>query len=210
MNKKIGMLMVILMGTVILALTLTPVIRSVKFKKNGVSTESTVLKSNRISSSKGPSTYDVTVSFNTPDGNMVTAKARKRRGVSEGDKVMIYYSPAAPQKIDFCDSIGYNMRGVIVGGLIFILGFYLLFRHIINDSADKKLIRSGQKIAAEFVSVDRDERFRAGDKNPWIIKCKWIPYLNGRYHIDVFIDPADPGKYYMDTSFMPEGDNTLN
>jgi hypothetical protein len=68
-----------------------------------------------------------------------------------------------------------------------------------------------------------------GDKNPWVIKCKWIddsnnkeyyflskdytidpaPYLSGRYHIDVFIDPADPGKYYMDTYFMPKGNNTI-
>jgi hypothetical protein len=72
--------------------------------------------------------------------------------------------------------------------------------------------------------------FSAFDKNSWIIKCKWInntnnqeyhfiskdfivdpgPYLKDRIHIDVFIDPANPGKYYMDISFMPEGDNTLN
>lgn len=168
MNKKIAVLILILAATVFLIFTLGSVIKSVRLIKHGVSTESTVLKSNRISSSKGPSRYDVTVSFNTPDGNMVTAKARKRSSVSEGGKVMIYYNPAAPQKIDFCDSIGYNMRGTIVGLLIFILGFYLLLRQIIKDSTDKKLIRSGQKIAAEFVSVDRDERFRAGDKNPWI------------------------------------------
>ena len=68
-----------------------------------------------------------------------------------------------------------------------------------------------------------------GDNNPWVIKCRWtdnmnnqeyyfvskdymidpVPYLNGRYPIDVFIDPSDPGKYYMDTSFMPKGNNTI-
>jgi hypothetical protein len=94
-------------------------------------------------------------------------------------------------------------------------------------SAD--LSRSGMKIAVQFVSVDRNDRYMMGDKNPWLIKCKWVdnrnnqeyyfvskdytidpvPYLNGRYHIDVFIDPADPGKYYMDTSFMPKGDNII-
>jgi hypothetical protein len=94
-------------------------------------------------------------------------------------------------------------------------------------SAD--LSRSGMKIAVQFVSVDRNDRYMMGDKNPWLIKCKLVdnrsnqeyyfvskdytidpvPYLNGRYHIDVFIDPADPGKYYMDTSFMPKGDNII-
>jgi hypothetical protein len=68
-----------------------------------------------------------------------------------------------------------------------------------------------------------------GNNNPWVIKCKWtdsrnnheyffvskdytidpVPYLNGRVHINIFIDPADPGKYYMDTSFMPIGNNTI-
>jgi hypothetical protein len=27
--------------------------------------------------------------------------------------------------------------------------------------------------------------------------------------IDVFIDPADTGKYYLDTSLMPKGNNII-
>jgi len=142
---------------------------------------------------------------------------------------MIWYDPASPEKIDFGDTIGYNMRGVIAGGLLFIFGLYYFIRYSFRDKANKRLITFGKKIAAEFVSVDRDERFRMGENNPWVIKCKWIdnrnnreyffisktytidpaPYLNGRFHIDVFIDPADQGKYYMDTSFMPKGNNTI-
>jgi hypothetical protein len=85
------------------------------------------------------------------------------------------------------------------------------------------------KIATEFVSVNRNEKHRMGNKNPWVIKCKWTdsrnnkeyyfyskdyiidpaPYLGRRYHIDLYIDPDDPGKYYMDTSFMPKGNNSI-
>lgn len=43
----------------------------------------------------------------------------------------------------------------------------------------------------------------------WYDPADPVPYLNGRYPIDVFIDPSDPGKYYMDTSFMPKGNNTI-
>jgi hypothetical protein len=212
-----------------LALALPSVIKSFKLKKHGVSTESTVLTSKRRSSSKGPTTYEVTVTFNTPDGSEATATALKRSSIPEGDKVMIWYNPADPKKIDFGDSIGYNMRGVVIGGLIILFGFYLLFRLIISDSANNMLKRSGMKIAAEFVSVERNERYRMGDKNPWIIKCRWTDNMNnkeyhfvskdyvedptqhltGRGHIDVFINPADPSKYYMDTSFIPGGNITM-
>ena len=85
------------------------------------------------------------------------------------------------------------------------------------------------KIEAEFVSVDRNERYGMGNKDPWVIKCKWtdpktnktyffvskdytidpVPYLDGRYHLNVYIDPADPAKYFMDTSFMPKGNITI-
>jgi hypothetical protein len=142
---------------------------------------------------------------------------------------MIYYDPAIPTKIDFGDTIGYNMRGVIIGGLIFFFCFFYFIRYSLSDKANKSLISSGMKIDAEFVSVERNEKYRMGDKNPWVIKCRWIdnrnnreyyfvskdyiidpaPYLNGRTHLDVFVHPDDPGNYFMDTSFMPKGNNTI-
>jgi len=224
MNKKVAVSILMLAGALFLVIALVSVSRSVSIKKNGVQAQGTVISK---SGKKGLST--VTVSFDTPDGKNVTAKAGKREFVSTGDKVIIWYDRANPQKIDFGDTIGYNMRGVFAGGLFFILGFYYFIRYSIMDIKNKKLISSGQKIAAEFVSVDRNEKYNMGDNNPWLIKCKWIdnrnsreyyfvskdftldpvPYLNGRYHLDVFIDPADPARYFMDTSFMPKGNNTI-
>ena len=224
MNKKVAVSILMLAGALFLVITLVSVSRSVSMKNNGVQTQGTVVSK---SGKKGLS--NVTVSFETSDRKSVTAKAAKREFVSAGDKVMIWYDPANPQKIDFGDTIGYNMRGVIAGGLFFILGFYYFIRYSITDKKDKKLISSGEKIAAEFVSVDRNERYNMGDNNPWLIKCKWTdnrnsreyyfvskdytvdpdPYLIGRSHIDVFIDPDDPATYLMDTSFMPKGNNTI-
>ena len=53
---------------------------------------------------------------------------------------MIYYDPASPAKIDFGDTIGYNMRGVIAGGLLFIFGLYYFIRYSFRDKANKRLI----------------------------------------------------------------------
>lgn len=224
MNKKIAVLIAALFISLFVAVPLASIISSLKIKMNGVKTEATVLSATFNKRKK-----NATVSFSTPDGTEITAVAAKYKHVVAGDKVTIWYDPEDPQKIDFGDTIRYNMKGVLIGGLIFIFLVYFFIKFSIADRANKKLISSGMKIAAEFVAVDRDERFRAGDNNPWIIRCRWVdnnnnreyffvsktytidpaPYLNGRYHIDVYINPADPGKYYMDTSFMPEGNNTI-
>jgi hypothetical protein len=224
MKQKIAVLIFTLVAAVFVLIPLLSIIRSLKLKNHGVQTESTVMGR---TGKKGMSA--VTVSFTTPDGNQVTAKASKREYVKAGDKVQIYYDPASPQRIDFGDTIGYNMRGLVIGGLLFVLGFYYFIRFSLSDNATRKLITSGKKIAAEFVEVGRNEKYRMGDNNPWVIRCRWTdglnnqeydfvskdytidpaPYLNGRYHVDVFIDPSDPRRYYMDTSFMPKGNNTI-
>jgi hypothetical protein len=224
MKQKLVVLILMLVAAVFLSVSLLSISRSLKLRKHGVVTESTVLER---SGNKGLST--ATVSFNTSEGKRITAKAPKRQYVSKGDKVKVYYDPVSPQKIDFGDTINYNMRGVFAGGLLFIIGFYYFILYSSRDEKIKKLIRSGRKIDAEFIAAERNEKYRMGKNNPWIIKCRWTDntknkeyifvskdytidpalYLNGRYHIEVFIDPEDPEKYYMDTSFMPKGNNTI-
>jgi hypothetical protein len=223
MNKKLPVLILMIAGAIFFAIAFAFINRSLGLQKHGVLTEGTVLDR---SSKKGLST--VTVSFDTPEGNQITAKASKRFLVVKDEKVKVYYDPANPQKIDFGDTVGYNMRGAIAGGLIFLFGLYYFIRFTLSDSSKAKLLKTGQKIAAEF-AVERNEKYRMGDNNPWVIKCKWLdsrnnqeyffvskdytidpaPYLNGRNSVDVFIDPSDPVKYYMDTSFMPKGNNTI-
>jgi cytochrome c oxidase assembly protein Cox11 len=223
MNKKLPVLLLMIAGAVFFAIAFASISRSLGLKKNGIMTEGTVVDK---SSGKGLST--VTIEFNTNDGNQITAKASKRYRVAKGEKTKVYYDPANPQKIDFGDTVGYNMRGVLAGGLFFIIGLYYFIRFSLSDRLKAKLLKTGQKITADF-AVERNEKYRMGDNNPWIIKCKWLdsrnnqeysftskdytidpaPYLKNRNSIDVFIDPSDPGKYYMDTSFMPKGNNTI-
>jgi hypothetical protein len=225
MKLKIVSLIASVGALAFLLIPLGSIRKSVSLKKHGVSTESTVISV----SHHGKGLPDVTVTFQTPDGNPVTANALKRQVVSKGDKVKTWYDPASPQKIDFGDTISYNMRGVLAAGIVFLFGFYYFIRYSLSDRKNKNLVRSGMKIAAEFVSVEKNEKYRMGENNPWVIKCRWIdsrnnqeyffvskdytidpvPYLNGRSHVDIFVDPANPGKYYMDTPFMPIGNNTI-
>jgi hypothetical protein len=224
MNKKIAVIILMVVAAIFFTIPLISINKSLKLKKSGIHTEGTVIKR---TIKKGLAV--VTVSFITSDGKQFTANASKRSYVSTGEKVMLYYDPASPQTIDFGDTIGYNMRGVIAGGFLFLIGFYYFIRYSLKDNAKRKLLTTGKKIAAEFVSVERNEKYKMGENNPWLIKCRWIdsnnnkeyqfvstdyiidpaPYLNGRNHLDVFIDPNDPLRYFIDTSFMPKGNNTI-
>ena len=226
MKQKLPYLILMFAAGIILFFALGSIIKSVKVIKHGVYTESSVTHAS-IPSKGGFS--NVTVSFNLPDGREVSATASTRQWLHSGNKVKIYYDPSFPEKIDFGDTISYNMRGVVLGGLLFILGLFLFLRFYLKEKANKKLIKSGRRIAADFVSVERNEKYRMGDKNPWRIKCKWTdsysnkeyfflskdytidpaPFLAGRSRIDVYLDPANPAKYYMDLAFMPKGNNTI-
>ncbi len=229
MSKKFAVSILMAVAAVILILSISSITSSYKIKMHGVTAESTII--DIVSgSSKGGSFRHVTVSFTTPDGKLVTGKATTRKIISRGEKVPVWYDPADPQRIDFGDTIRYNFRGVAIGVLLLVFGLYYFISYSKADIVKKRLLSKGRKIAAEFVSVGRNEKYRMGENNPWFIRCRWVdtsndreyyfvsrdytidptPYLNGRYHIDVFIDQADPAKYYMDASFMPAGDNTLN
>jgi hypothetical protein len=225
MSKKIAVLIAAAVFGIFMLLPLFGIFKAVKLKKHGVKTEATVLSKRK----SGKSSNTVNVVFTTSDGAEVTAKATERNFVKTGDKVTVWYDPAAPQNIDLGGSQRYNMRAVVISGFVFFFMIYLFIKYTLTDLTNKKLIKTGMKIEAQFVAVDRDERIKIKGQNPWIIRCSWVdsrnnqkyffvtkpytidpaPYLNGRYHLDVFINPADPKKYFIDTSFMPKGDNTI-
>jgi hypothetical protein len=226
MSKKIAVLILMVISSIFIVIASVSISRSLKIKKNGTLVTATVTESR--SNSKGQ-LKRVTVTFTTPAGEEASATASTRQRLSAGDKVQVWYDPSSPQKIDFGDTVKYNMRGVVIGGLLFLFGLYYFIRFSIKDNEIKKLLVSGRKISAELISAGRNERYNMGENNPWIIKCRWkdestdkeydfvskdytidpAPYLINMSHIDVYIDPSDPQRYYMDTSFMPRGNNTI-
>jgi hypothetical protein len=226
MNKKIAVLILMVVAAVFVIVASLSISKSEEIRRNGKEISATVkgIRSN----SKG-SLKSVTVSFSTPDGKDIIATASTRQRFSPGDEAKIMYDPASPQEIDFGDTVKYNMRGVVAGGLMFIIGLYYFIKFSLTDSVKRKLVSSGKLISAKLVSSGRNERYNMGEHNPWVITCRWTdernnkeytfvskdytidpaPFLNNRQSIDVYIEPSDPGKYFMDTSFMPKGNNTI-
>jgi hypothetical protein len=226
MNKKTALLVASIFIALFFIMPLSSVIKSINLRINGVRTEATVTGRD----TRGKGLARVTVTFNLANGEQITATKQKNNYVSTGDKIKVWYDKENPQNIDFGDTLRYNMRGVLIVGFMLAFILYFFIKTTIADAANKKLISSGKKISAEFISIGRNEQFKMGDKNPWVIKCKWTdpgnnkeylfesnnytidpsPYLKGRNQIEIFINPADPAKYLMDASFMPEGDITTD
>lgn len=224
--KKAAVLVLALTGLIFIVLSSPDVIKSLRLRFAGIKTEGRV--TSVVQTSRKSELDRVTVEFSTSEPRQVTATGMKRGYVSTGDRVTLWYDSANPEVISFGDSAAYNMRAVVMGLLIFVFGMYFFIKYVAADISGKKLVASGMKVAAE-VKIERDERFRAGDNNPWLIRGIWTdnrtgkeysyssklytidpaPYLNGRSHVDVYVNPDDPSKYHMDTSFMPKGNNTI-
>jgi hypothetical protein len=227
MKKRIISLIVALTGFIFIGLTLPDIIRSGKLKREGLKTEAVVVSSAQMG--RKTELKKVTVTFISQDGSEITAKAPKRTFVVAGDRVELWYNPRNPERIDFGDTVSYNMRGTVIGILILVLGLYFFMKYTMVEFSTKRLIRKGHRISADLVIIGRNEKYRMGDNNPWYIKCRWIDtrdnheyfffskdfiidptqYMSGRTQVDVYIDPDNPQKYYMETSFMPKGNITF-
>jgi hypothetical protein len=224
MKRMVPVLILAAVGFLFFLIPLLSITKTMKFKNHGIQTEGIVI--DRKLGSKGGSAK-VTVTFTTSEGREITATSAKRDYVTRGEKTAVWYFPENPENINFGDTIGYNMRGVVIGGLLFLLGIYYIIRYLREDNSKKKLKEKGRKVTAQILGIDRNEKYMMGEKNPYFIRCKWIdnsnareyfcaskdysvdptPFLKGCTTIDIYIDPNDPHKYYVDDSFMPEGSN---
>lgn len=140
-----------------------------------------------------------------------------------GQNVKVYYDPAHPDYARMGNSIGKSISLTVIGAISCILVVVVILLTGRKERARKLLMKSGMKIVADMVSVDIDPTIVMG-KHPYVIRCKWkqnstnkvynfkskfirfnpTTYLGERKQYDVYIDPNDPNKYYMDISFLPK------
>jgi len=220
MKKSTVLLIVMFAGAVFISVGLLSILPVVKLKKSGLKTEGIVTGTDF----HGKGLMVATVSFKTAGDVEISSSARSHKHLDKGEIVDFWYDRNTPAKITFGDTVGYDMRAVYGGGLFFFLGLFYLLKYRREDQLKNKLVRSGMKVDAEVVAVCRNEKYNMGESAPWIIKCKWhdnindidyyfissdftadpAQYLGGRTLIPVFLDPSDKGKYFMDTSFIPE------
>ncbi|MBN2414863.1 DUF3592 domain-containing protein [bacterium] len=220
-------------GLILLAVAFFIYNGTASFRRDALSAPGTVidLTLERSSSSSGGSSsmYYPVVEYRTNDGETIRFRGgtgSNPPSFKRGQQVTVRYRPGEPYRAKI-DSFGQMWLGVIITGSIgvpfFILGFVFLLIPARRKKLDAWLRDNGRIISADIDRVDLNPGVRVNGRNPYVIYAQWHDSRSGRIWVfkskdiwynpekyiqtktvHVRIHPDNPGKYVMDTSFLPE------
>lgn len=181
------------------------------------------------SSSDHSSTWAPVVSYVTPDGRtreFVSSSSSNPPSYRRGERVQVLFDPNDPDHAAIEGFFSQWGGIVIVGGLgavFFLIGGGMWLARRRRTARQAELRSRGRRIEARITSVELNEGFSVNGRHPYRILCQWQDPSTGRMHVfasdniwydpsealdrdtaTVFVDPADPGRYWVDTSFLPK------
>ena len=143
-----------------------------------------------------------------------------------GESVEVLYDPQNPPNASINSFMSLWLGTIILSviGLVFAaIGFGVLAFQGKNSKKIAWLKQSGRRIQAKLSGVELNTSYKVNGRSPYRISCQWLNPESNKLHIfqsenlwfnpeqyinreslDVLIDPADPGRYYVDLSFLPE------
>lgn len=149
---------------------------------------------------------------------------------SKGQTVTVRYDPADPLHV-FIDSAWeiWFVTAVLgfLGAIFTLFGGMIVLTWWLSGRKKRWLVRHGTWIETDFVEVQENTQLEVNGKHARNIVSQWLepdsnrlytfysdnlwvdptPFLKGK--IPVVIDPSDPYRYWMDTTFLPKGDERL-
>lgn len=228
---KIIRLALIVGGLIMLLVSGITFFNARNFIRDSVVTTGTVVDlvlEDSTSDDSGPVYYPV-VSFITNDGETVEFKANYGSNPprhSRGDEIKVRYDPYDPYKArldSFFALWGITTIFGAIGLAMIDAGIAMLVVSALSARKEKWLRESGKAITTEFQAVEVNTSVRVNNRNPYQIVSQWLnPETNEVYvfkskniwfnpeefiqssEIRVLIDPDNPKRYFMDTSFLPE------
>jgi len=204
------------------------------FIKRSVRTQGTVVdfaerRSSSSSSTRSSTLYYPIIRFQPETGEAVEFESNagsSHPSYKKGDPIAVRYDPAEPDRA-CVDSFVSLWIGVIVTMPLAIVfggaGAIMLAVAIRSAWREQWLQDFGRLITTQFQSVETNTAVRVNGKHPYVILSTWEDPATGRSHtfksrslwadpgphihsdtIDVRIDPNNPSRYRMDTSFLPD------
>ncbi len=198
------------------------------FVQRAKQTQGTVLELVRhvSSGSKRSVTYAPRVKFVLPDGTVhefTSEMSSSNPGYAVGQPVKVLYDPAKPEEAEI-DSWLAIWGGPAILGLLGVVFTAVGVGSLLSGWRRKRycaqLLQSGIKITATGGTVERDCSVRVNRQCAWRLVCE--AEYNGERRVfrsdrlwkdptefvrdkqvTIAIDPANPQKYCVDTSFMP-------
>jgi len=168
----------------------------------------------------------ISFSFN---GEEITFRSNYQSSdMQQGDAVTVAFPPGEPKnayiKSFFSDwflPLFLGLFGVIFGGI----GGGGIYFNLKKSNMKKELFDEGKgkKISADITGARLDTSYRVNGNSPFVIGAQWqepatqmmyvfkseyiwfdpSSFLHDKKKIDVYIDERDPGRYYVDISFLP-------
>jgi hypothetical protein len=174
-------------------------------------------------------TYTPVVRFSTAAGKEITyveSFSTSPAPYDVGEAVEVLYLAADPNKarikgwtslwlgVAICGGIGLIFTAIGAGSLLALRG---------GERKKDYLMAYGNAIETDFTGVERNTRLEVNGRNPWRVVSQWkdpasntvrvfhsenlffdpTQYVT-RKQVTVLLDPANPKRYHMDISFLPE------
>lgn len=178
--------------------------------------------------SKNSISYCPVIEFITKTGKKIkisSSVSSNPPSYNVGENVEVLYDPINPNKADINGFSSLYLAPLIlgiVGTAFFLMNFISIRFGYLNQKKLQYLLDNGKRISTKFENVQLNSGSKANGRNPFQIYSQWLnPNTNELYvfksddiwfdptefikteEIKVMIDPNDPKKYLMDTSFLP-------
>jgi hypothetical protein len=213
-------------GAVMLIIAVAAYTHTRSFLAQAARTEGTVIRLDPVRSSDG-TTYKPIVRFEHQGRQIEFASSGSSNppAFHEGERVSVAYLESDPYsaKIDTFFSL-YGLA-VILGGMgsvFFLVGAGIIFVQVRTRRTDEHLLNEGVPITTAFQSVMINDGLAVNGRHPFKVVTQWLDSATSQVRvfeshnvwfdpaqyikqkeITVYLDRADPKKYYMDLSFLP-------
>ncbi|MBC8144587.1 MAG: DUF3592 domain-containing protein [bacterium] len=181
------------------------------------------------SHSSKSSSYFPVIQYQTSSGETTTFQSNSGSSppaFEVGERVTVLYDPAQPADASI-DSFWqlYALPAIfgIIGLVFFAVGGGMFIAHMLNRRKREQLLASGRRITTQVQGVVLNTNVRINGRHPFCITSQWLNPDTGNVHvfrsdgvwfdpsshiqggsIDVLIDPVNPKRYHVDTSFLPK------
>jgi len=144
----------------------------------------------------------------------------------EGQRVPVAYLESDPYsaKIEtFFSLYGASVILSGMGGVFFAIGAGIIFFQVRTQRTDDELRHEGMPITTVYQSVAINNSLAINGRHPFKVLTQWLDPATSEVHvfeshnlwfdpaqfikqkeITVYVDRANPNKYYMDLSFLPK------
>jgi len=188
-----------------------------------------VWQESRSSNNTRGGIYYPRISFRTADGqeiSFITNTGSNPPSYRVNEPVTILYDPKQPYHAYIRSFTELWLLPTILCplGLIFCsFGVVAVIWKVLNARKNDWLKQNGRRIQAEFTGVQLNTSVRVNGSSPYRLVCQWLDPATNKMHVfhsaniwfdptnyvsgktlDVLLDPENPHRYLVETSFLPE------